>query len=135
MFSLRSSVKSGRSCYDYGFSLKRKKSAIPGYARKAPTMSARTEDNSWNQIPICNNLSISNESLSQNGGCIYGTFKHNQVKFVTRRICAFCSKKRDTCRMCGQCMKVWYCDEKCQKDHWASHRKHCKPINPSQENE
>lgn len=28
---------------------------------------------------------------------------------------------------CGRCGNIWYCDEKCQREHWTIHKKGCLP--------
>jgi hypothetical protein len=141
--------KSGRTSYDYGFTLKRKKSSsfsnMLGPGRKGASL---LESANWLPPPssVCQGIAVpdGNSAISPAPATVVQDENNNAAslmvakpiiagvgignqKFVTsRRICAFCSKKRDTCRMCGQCMKVWYCDEKCQKNHWASHKKNCK---------
>eukprot|EP00475_Leptophrys_vorax_P045416 TRINITY_DN9411_c0_g1_i1.p1 TRINITY_DN9411_c0_g1~~TRINITY_DN9411_c0_g1_i1.p1 ORF type:complete len:262 (-),score=66.24 TRINITY_DN9411_c0_g1_i1:66-851(-) len=142
--------KSGRSCYDYGFTLKRKKTSTASSLAGGPGRKSTITLESASWLPPAANFAgaaasdacnasavtaavvVQDENIGNHQGSEFVMGKPQPPpgpKFVTsRRICAFCSKKRDTCRMCGQCMKVWYCDEKCQKNHWVSHKKNCKPV-------
>ncbi len=41
--------------------------------------------------------------------------------------CESCKKRGDEkLKSCSKCMKVRYCDGKCQKDHWREHKKVCR---------
>jgi len=43
------------------------------------------------------------------------------------RTCSFCSKgSASRLKVCGACMKVYYCDAACQKAAWNGHKKVCK---------
>ena len=42
--------------------------------------------------------------------------------------CSNCGKRQSdnvAILRCSQCKSVWYCDKKCQKENWKSHRKMC----------
>ena len=52
-------------------------------------------------------------------------------KIMTASCCAECGKEEGeggavTLKMCKACMLVKYCNAKCQKNHWSTHKKECK---------
>jgi tetratricopeptide (TPR) repeat protein len=52
-------------------------------------------------------------------------------KIMTAGCCAECGKEEGeggavTLKMCKACMSVKYCNAKCQKNHWSTHKKECK---------
>lgn len=49
-----------------------------------------------------------------------GGEKSPQVK-----LCGYCSKPDCTLR-CASCKTIYYCSEKCQKEHWITHKQKCK---------
>lgn len=45
--------------------------------------------------------------------------------------CASCHRTpatEETLRRCTQCWGIGYCNSKCQKEHWSSHKRHCKRV-------
>ena len=54
---------------------------------------------------------------------------HNNLKmwnFVPTydKWCLYCNKK-DVNKRCSNCKSVFFCDKKCQKKAWKTHKKHC----------
>ena len=50
---------------------------------------------------------------------------------VERECAAGCDEPTATpMKRCSRCHKAWYCDERCQKQHWPSHVFDCKPDEP-----
>jgi tetratricopeptide (TPR) repeat protein len=39
-----------------------------------------------------------------------------------------CCLKEGAFLRCGQCHSVYYCDRDCQKNHWKTHKRHCKVL-------
>ncbi|XP_030057218.1 ankyrin repeat and MYND domain-containing protein 2 [Microcaecilia unicolor] len=50
-----------------------------------------------------------------------------QVGFVDAEFCTTCGEKGADKR-CSLCKMVIYCDQKCQKAHWFTHKKACKTL-------
>lgn len=50
-------------------------------------------------------------------------------KWEDINICAYCAKKNCEKR-CSSCRSVYYCDSKCQKDHWNKHKHDCHNFKP-----
>eukprot|EP00923_Selenidium_pygospionis_P049566 GHVN01085361.1.p2 GENE.GHVN01085361.1~~GHVN01085361.1.p2 ORF type:complete len:106 (-),score=10.86 GHVN01085361.1:396-713(-) len=42
--------------------------------------------------------------------------------------CTHCKKSRLKMLQCSRCKSAQYCDAKCQKTHWAQHKKECKKL-------
>jgi len=42
--------------------------------------------------------------------------------------CSNCRCKSDHLRTCSRCQMVQYCNHKCQKEHWETHKQNCKPY-------
>eukprot|EP00347_Sterkiella_histriomuscorum_P016768 403351926 len=42
------------------------------------------------------------------------------------KYCSNCFKTSSTLKQCSQCKFTHYCQQSCQKDHWATHRSECK---------
>ncbi|KDQ60127.1 hypothetical protein JAAARDRAFT_174140 [Jaapia argillacea MUCL 33604] len=42
--------------------------------------------------------------------------------------CSWCRNPSAILRKCGGCSKTRYCDSACQKSHWSTHKKTCKPA-------
>ena len=40
--------------------------------------------------------------------------------------CDNCQRHDDHLKMCSRCHTVQYCNQKCQKEHWETHKPHCK---------
>ena len=59
--------------------------------------------------------------------------------FNADKICAFCgtwqigAKQSLKLKKCSRCHVTFYCSKKCQKEHWATHRKLCKKLSKKQE--
>lgn len=52
---------------------------------------------------------------------------------LTNRICENCGDKSNIIKLkiCSECCLSWYCSEKCQHEHWDSHKlRCCKPDAP-----
>lgn len=49
-------------------------------------------------------------------------------KLPSTKVCAACGTKSDSCKACGRCRSVAYCDRDCQRAHWKQHKDACKPI-------
>lgn len=45
----------------------------------------------------------------------------------SRPRCAQCGVRRAEMKRCARCRSVHYCDERCQRRHWRTHRKTCVP--------
>ena len=39
--------------------------------------------------------------------------------------CSYCFRKSDKLKKCTGCGVTWYCNRRCQSDHWTSHKKAC----------
>lgn len=44
--------------------------------------------------------------------------------------CEYC-KKENVSALCGRCKRVAYCDQNCQKTHWATHKVFCQSAEKS----
>ena len=42
--------------------------------------------------------------------------------------CSYCSRSSDGLKKCSRCHSVQYCGRECQKNHWNTHKSHCKPF-------
>ena len=42
--------------------------------------------------------------------------------------CSNCQSHEEHLQMCSRCHLVQYCNHKCQKEHWETHKPHCKPY-------
>ncbi|KAI0748705.1 hypothetical protein C8Q80DRAFT_1173222 [Daedaleopsis nitida] len=40
--------------------------------------------------------------------------------------CSRCGKRSALVRKCGRCQNAWYCNTKCQTDHWEAHKRQCR---------
>jgi hypothetical protein len=55
---------------------------------------------------------------------------------VLENTCAACSKVSSISMLaCSRCQAVRYCDTKCQKQHWATHKSFCKTVAKASEEE
>eukprot|EP01084_Bolivina_argentea_P227832 384868_1 len=66
------------------------------------------------------------------------SFQHIRILILRQqlwgdRICAYCQRYGKTKLCCG-CYSVWYCNQKCQKLAWLSHRTVCKDCSSFYEN-
>jgi len=39
--------------------------------------------------------------------------------------CAACHQTSKSCKTCGACKRVYYCNQQCQKSHWTEHKPLC----------
>jgi len=42
------------------------------------------------------------------------------------RTCGYCKKMNDGLKRCTKCLKVAYCNQKCQRAHWSQHKFDCR---------
>lgn len=42
--------------------------------------------------------------------------------------CAACGTDSALARQCSRCKRASYCNERCQRSHWAAHREKCKAV-------
>ncbi len=47
---------------------------------------------------------------------------------IVENLCSFCKQPMDKPQRCGKCKKARYCNQICQKKHWATHKVYCKPT-------
>ena len=51
-------------------------------------------------------------------------------KITSKSKCWNCFKEfGDGLKKCGRCKEARYCSAECQKEHWATHKKDCRPSN------
>ncbi|KAL1489651.1 hypothetical protein ABEB36_013595 [Hypothenemus hampei] len=70
-----------------------------------------------------------------NGFLPRGTTIHQEQPFVyilssknQKECCDFCFKRWTDLFKCSSCKYVYYCDKKCQKLAWTTHKQECKPL-------
>ena len=50
-----------------------------------------------------------------------------------KRKCAGCGKEKLGLKPCGSCRKQWYCDRKCQRNSWPTHKANCHAVSAKTE--
>ena len=80
----------------------------------------------WQRLPFCKGMQKTVKSES--------TASARQEAVVNpskSQKCNHCCKlggEQGLLRRCGQCKSVWYCSNKCQKEHWPEHKGVCQAI-------
>ncbi|KAF8996165.1 ankyrin repeat-containing domain protein [Cyathus striatus] len=47
----------------------------------------------------------------------------------SEKACAACGEKEKPLKNCAKCQVARYCSRECQRSHWPTHKKSCKPFN------
>ena len=49
--------------------------------------------------------------------------------FASQQTCSLCRKQKEKLLQCSNCQNAYYCDQKCQYEHWETHQYLCvKPV-------
>ena len=54
---------------------------------------------------------------------------------VTYKLCASCGAEEGPLVKCGKCLSTYYCNARCQREHWRAHRLSCSPPEPKTESD
>jgi hypothetical protein len=58
-------------------------------------------------------------------GCHIHKIYREEDMPALQQSCNQCGKKRPDLKQCSRCIKAWYCDRDCQKNHYPSHKLNC----------
>lgn len=88
------------------------------------------------KVPLTNSFNLCLSMLKQNPilnevpplmKLLIDSYNQKDIQSkLNKRICNTCKKDENVILKCSNCMKVYYCNEKCQLEDWNEHKKQCK---------